>query len=69
MRIIIRVFKRVNKYIGEKVIGLINDNLSDFSPSNKSGTCDPNKSGAQHHHSLILGSKFKYLKVDQLLLS
>ena len=28
------------------------------------GICDPNKSQAQHHHSLKLGSKLKYLKIQ-----
>ena len=28
------------------------------------GICDPNKSGAQDHHSLKLGLKLKYLKTN-----
>ena len=29
------------------------------------GICDPNKSRARHHRSLKLGSKLKYLNINQ----
>ena len=38
-------------------------------PPVDTGICDPNKSRARHHRSLKLGSKLKYLNIDQLLLS
>ena len=33
------------------------------------GICDSKKSRARHYRSLKLGSKLKYLNIDQLLLS
>ena len=39
-------------------------NFKSSHPAVVKGICDPNKSGARHHHSLKLGSKLKYLTID-----